>query len=113
MMQFLDKFKVIITLILSLAALGTVIAGVDARYAKQDSVANIEQQVSKVETRLDYKILQDRHSALQERVWKHEDRYIDKPMPESVRDAVRALKKEMVELEKKMDRLAAKEKDVE
>ena len=66
--------KKLITLTGAIIALGSVVGilfALDSRYAHTDYVIQIEY-------RLDQKIIQDRAAALQERLWRLEDRYLDK-----------------------------------
>ena len=70
---------------------------IDSRYAKTDYVEQIDK-------RLELKILKDRANALQERMWKIEDRYGMEvsDMPEDKRDQYRKLKKEYDEIKEKI-----------
>ena len=70
---------------------------IDSRYAKTDYVEQIDK-------RLELKILKDRANALQERMWKIEDRYGMEvsDMPEDKRDQYRKLKKEYDEIMEKI-----------
>ena len=72
---------------------------IDSRYAKTDYVEQIDK-------RLELKILKDRANALQERMWKIEDRYGMEvsDMPDDKRDQYRKLKKEYDEIMKKIDK---------
>lgn len=59
-------------------SIGTIVGGlvaIDAHYAKSSELDEISTYICKIETRLDRKIKQDRANALQERMWKLEDRY--------------------------------------
>ena len=70
---------------------------IDSRYAKTDYVEQIDK-------RLELKILKDRANALQERIWKIEDRYGMEvsDMPDDKRDQYRKLKKEYDEIMEKI-----------
>jgi hypothetical protein len=84
-------------------ALGTAFT-IDSRYAKSEEIAIIKDYVQQVDKRLELKILKDRANALQERMWKIEDRYgmeIAK-MPEEVREQYRELKKEYDDIMEKI-----------
>jgi len=77
---------------------------IDSRYAKTGEIADIKDYVQKIDKRLEIKILKDRANALQERMWKIEDRYgmeIAK-MPEEVREQYRELKKEYDDIMEKI-----------
>lgn len=50
--------------------------------------------------RLEQKILSDRANYLQERIWKLEDRYRNKQMPQTIIEDIRKLKKEQRMIEK-------------
>ena len=77
---------------------------IDSRYAKTGEIADIKDYVQKIDKRLEIKILKDRANALQERMWKIEDRYGMEvaEMSEEVRLQYRELKKEYDEI---MDKL--------
>ena len=77
---------------------------IDSRYAKIEQIDEVQSFAELVDKRLELKILKDRADALQNRMWKLEDRYgmdISK-MPEGVREQYRELKKEYDE---NMDKL--------
>jgi len=67
-MKITKLITIIITIIVALAGFISTTYVLDARWAKADDV----QQLS---LRLDLKILTDRSNAIQERLWKLEDRY--------------------------------------
>ena len=73
---------------------------IDSRYAKKDDVQKVAEQVAVVDKRLEIVILKDRANALQERLWKIEDRYgIDKvKYTEEIREQFRTFKKEYNEI---------------
>ncbi len=62
--------------------------GSNAYYAKSTDL-------KLVEMRLDRKILNDKISTAQDRIWKIEDRYEDKEIPDSVKEELRILKKKL------------------
>ena len=64
----MKKTQTIIAIVLGLAAIASLVAGIDARYAK----ASFAEQTAE---RLDEKIIQDRLDKLQERMWAMEDRW--------------------------------------
>ena len=99
----LDKSKTILALLLGCITLMGTAFSVDARYAKQEQVKKVQESVKKVETRLDNKILKDRGNLLQERIWKYEDRYDGKKMPDTIKEVVRDLQKELDDINKKLD----------
>ena len=90
----LKKISVILGLIISLTVIVGAGAKLDRRWAKADQLAMVEQ-------RLDQKIIQDRIKAIQERLWRLQDKYGDmiSNMPELIRDQYRRLMKEMKVLE--------------
>ena len=93
------------TLVGFLIALSTVVGTaftVDNRYAKEKQVKKVEQKVQKVEKRLDKKILKDRANALQERIWKLEDRYNGKKIPSAVKEELRRNKEELEEIKEEL-----------
>ena len=77
---------------------------VDNRYAKQDQVEIIEEKIKVVDKRLDLKIMRDRGDYLQERIWKVEDRYFDKEIPQEQKDNVRRWQKEYDSIMKKISK---------
>ena len=97
-------FKAFVGFLIAISTLVGTAFTVDNRYAKDDQVKQVEQQVQKVEKRLDKKILKDRANALQERVWKLEDRYEKKKMPKTVQEELRKLKAELVEIQKGLEK---------
>tara|TARA_R100001244_G_scaffold82073_1_gene63849 strand:+ start:12 stop:338 length:327 start_codon:yes stop_codon:yes gene_type:complete len=79
---------------------------IDSRYAKTGEIADIKDYVQKIDKRLEIKILKDRADALQERMWKIEDRYGMElaEMSEEVRLQYRELKKEYDDIMDKLKR---------
>ena len=95
------------TLVGFLIALSTVVGTaftVDNRYAKDQQVKQVEQKVKQVEKRLDKKILKDRANALQERIWKLEDRYNGKKIPAAVKEELRKNKAELTQIRKDLEK---------
>lgn len=70
----------------------------DNRYALSESMEVLEQ-------RLDYKIVSDQQMTVMERVWKLEDRYEDREMPDSVKEEIRTLEEKRIDLGRKIDKL--------
>ena len=79
---------------------------IDSRYAKVDEMSEVNEYVQQVDERLELKILKDRADAIQERMWKIEDRYgMDiAEMPDDKRDQYRKLKKEYDEIMEKINK---------
>ena len=104
----LDKAKGWLAFVIALTTLVGTAFTVDNRYAKQTQttakIDSVEQTIQKVEQRLDKKILKDRADVLQERIWKYEDRYEDKPMPDSIKEVIRDLQKEFDDVTKELDK---------
>jgi replicative DNA helicase len=104
----LNKAKSQIAFIVAITTLLGTAFTVDNRYAKQtqtqEKIDSVEQTIQKVEQRLDKKILKDRANVLQERIWKYEDRYEDKPMPDSIKEVIRDLQKEFDDVTKELDK---------
>jgi len=89
----------------ALVIIGSVVGAtvrIDTRYAKTTQVYSLTEAVNYVGMRLDQKIIQDRISDLQDRIWKIEDRYRGKPMPQDAIEAIRQYKKEIRDLERKL-----------
>ena len=97
-------FKTLVGFLIALTTLVGTAFTVDNRYAKDDQVKQVEQQVQKVEKRLDKKILKDRANALQERIWKLEDRYNGKKIPAAVKEELRKNKAELVQIRKDLEK---------
>ena len=106
--MILNKEKSQIAFIVAITTLLGTAFTVDNRYAKQTQttakIDSVEQTIQKVEQRLDKKILKDRADVLQERIWKYEDRYEDKPMPDSIKEVIRDLQKEFDDVTKELDK---------
>lgn len=82
------------------AAIATLYGGatfVDHRYAHHESVVQIE-------FRLEQKILTDRSSRLQQRIWQIEDRYGPdlQDAPDTVREEYRRIQAELADLEQEI-----------
>ena len=77
---------------------------IDSRYAKVGEMSEVNEYVQQVDKRLELKILKDRADAIQERMWKIEDRYGMNiaEMPNDRRDQYRKLKKEYDEIMEKI-----------
>lgn len=94
----LKKLSILVGAIVGSITIVTTVIQVDKYYAKAAEVQHIE-------WRLDQKIISDRVNALQERIWRLEDRYgIDttKMTPE-IREEIRKLKVERQQLDKELD----------
>lgn len=80
--------KEVLAAILSLCTLVAIVWGAQSylytTYATAEDVKRIEQ-------RLDIKILEDRLSNVQERIWKLEDRYHEQQKPQEVYEQLRVL----------------------
>jgi len=80
---------------------------VDSRYAKVEDIQEILVHVDQVDNRLEIKIKKDRCNALQERMWKLEDRFgmdVSK-MSQTIKEQYRELKKEYDELQSEIKEL--------
>jgi hypothetical protein len=86
--------------------LGMLYQGADylrCRLAWAEDVQVLQQTVQKLNIRLDRKIAQDKVSYTQERVWKLEDRYKDRPMTEEAKDIYRRLQTDLKDALQKLD----------
>lgn len=61
------------------------------------------EDVKRIEKRLDVKILEDRMSNIQDRIWKIEDRYFEQRMPKEATEQLRLLSTEKDKLEKDLN----------
>jgi archaellum component FlaC len=93
----MKKISVILGLIIALTVIVGAGAKLDRRWAKADQLVMVAQ-------RLDQKIIQDRINAIQERLWRLEDKYgnIIADMASTIRDQYRRLLKEIKDLEKRL-----------
>ena len=100
----MTKISTMVALAIGLCTMVGTAFTIDSRYAKIEQIDEVQSFAELVDKRLELKILKDRADALQNRMWKLEDRYgmdISK-MPEGVREQYRELKKEYDEI---MDKL--------
>jgi len=100
----LDKTKTIVALAIGCITLMGTAFSVDGRYAKAGDIQQVQEKVKKVETRLDNKILKDRANLIQERIWKYEDRYEGRKTPDTIKEVIRDLEKELSDINKKLDK---------
>ena len=61
------------------------------------------EDVKRIEKRLDVKILEDRMSNIQDRIWKIEDRYFEQRMPKEATEQLRLLSTEKDKLKKDLN----------
>jgi len=100
----MNKISALIALLIGLTTIVGAMFALDNRYAKTEDISYIESYVEQVDKRLEVKILKDRANAVQERMWKIEDRYGMEvaEMSAEVRDQYRELKKEYDEIMQKI-----------
>ena len=100
----MNKISTWIGLLIGLTTLVGAMFALDNRYAKTEDISDIESYVEQVDKRLEIKILKDRANAVQERMWKIEERYGMEvaEMSAEVRDQYRELKKEYDEIMEKI-----------
>jgi hypothetical protein len=100
----MEKGNILIGLIVGACTMVGTAFTIDNRYAKTSDMAEVNEYVQQVDKRLEIKILKDRANALQERMWKIEDRYGDdvSKMPKDKRDQYRKIKKEYDEIMEKI-----------
>lgn len=95
------KFKKeILTIVMSLIAFASIIWGAQAYLYNNFASAS---EVQQLEKRLDVKILEDRLSNIQDRVWKIEDRYFEQRIPKETVEQMRILNNEKNKIEKELD----------
>ena len=102
--MFMEKGNLLIGLVVGASTIIGTAFTIDSRYAKVNDMAEVNEYVQKVDKRLEIKILKDRANAIQERMWKIEDRYGEEvsKMPKDKRDQYRKLKKEYDEIMEKL-----------
>jgi hypothetical protein len=75
----------------------------DKRYSLVSTVQALAETVKLVENRLDWKITVDQLNALQDREWKITDRYANRTMPDTVKEELRKIRKQIGELQLKLE----------
>ena len=102
----MNKMNTLIALVVGFCTMMGTAFTIDSRYAKVGEMSEVNEYVQQVDGRLELKILKDRADAIQERMWKIEDRYgMDvAEMPEDKRDQYRKLKKEYDEIMEKINK---------
>jgi len=98
----LKTTSAVLAFILTISSAVALLFSLDSRWAKAA-------ELKKVQYRLEQKIQQDRVDALQERLWKLDDRF-ERDMPQAVKDEYRKLEKEKIELEKYIEKVLEKTK---
>ena len=100
----MEKGNILIGLIVGACTMVGTAFTIDNRYAKAIDMDEVNEYVQQVDKRLEIKILKDRANAIQERMWKIEDRYgMDvTDMTKDKRDQYRKLKKEYDEIMEKI-----------
>ena len=101
MKDFLNKYATWLTVIATVIAIGAVVIAAEERYASC-------KQLAMLELRFDAKILQDRLYDIQQRIWKIEGHFKDKPMPLSVAEEIRVLQAEKHQLVLKLQAIMKK-----
>ena len=100
----LKTTSAILVSVLTISSVVTLLFNLDGRWAKAA-------ELKKVQYRLEQKIQQDRIDALQERLWKYDDRYEKvTDMPQHAKDEYRELKKEKAELKVYIEKVLEKTK---
>ena len=74
-------------------------------YALAEDLKETKQQLNKINKRLDWKILKDKLDDAQERLWKWEDRYEKKVMPEEIKQEYRQLQQEKTQIIEDLEEL--------
>ena len=100
----MTKISTMVALAIGLCTMVGTAFTIDSRYSKIEQINEVQSFAELVDKRLELKILKDRADALQNRMWKLEDRYgmdVSK-MPEGVREQYRELKKEYDEIVEKL-----------
>ena len=102
----MNKMNTLIAVVVGFSTMMGTAFTIDSRYAKVGDILEINEYVEQVDKRLELKILKDRADAIQERMWKIEDRYGMNiaEMPKDRRDQYRKLKKEYDEIMGKIKR---------
>lgn len=97
-MQDIKRGQAILALIIASSAIIGLLFSVDGRYAKAGDLNNVS-------VRLEQKILMDKSDNLQQRLWKLEDRFEGREMPQVAKEEVRRLRKEKRDLEMQIKEL--------
>lgn len=91
----MKQIKLWIAIIVGMLTIVGSLYAFDKHYAKAE-------RLEMVELRLSQKILQDRADWIQERIYRLEDRYVDRIMPQSVIEEYRRLKDEHRQIDQKL-----------
>ena len=96
-------------IMVALATIVGVVVGaqgyLNTNYALAENLQKAEQNIQKVEKRLDQKILKDRFNSIQERLWKIEDRHEKKQMSDETKEGYRQLQQEKKEVEEELEQI--------
>ena len=95
--------KTILAILVILGAFFGSYRYIDTRYALCADVTQTQRAIQKLEERLDQKILYDKLQAIQERIWKIEDRSGKEPKDELIKHELRKLHEEKKQIEKNLD----------
>jgi len=96
--SIVKKITAICGLITALAGVVTLLFTIDHRFAKSS-------ELKKVKTRLEHKIESDHYQWLEQRSYTLKDRYINKPMPQSVKEEIRKIEDDLKWLREKIKSL--------
>ena len=109
----MKKLSVIIGMVISIITIIGALFLLDARWTKASTTMALKKDLCNKDLellnkityqgkRIDQYIAQDRYNWLEERSYKLEDRYTNKPMPLSVKEEYRKIKSEMKRIDKKL-----------
>lgn len=106
-----EKLAIVGGLILIISACFGVFFYFDKEYAHADDMKKAMEVIKKVDTRLDYKILEDRLRVVKQNIWTIEDRYCpdksiacsETKMPQTVREQYRDLQDEKKKLQTELE----------
>lgn len=97
-----------VSIIAGIAIAGATIIGgaiaLDRKYDESAEVSAIASDLELTKQRLDVKILQDRISGAQSRIWSLEDRYRGRSMPQATTEEIRRLKTQINEWRRQLNK---------
>ena len=99
----LNKAATIITILIGIPIIVSTIIAFENHWASAEDMKNVQQSIVQINKRLDQKILEDRLSNIQNRIWILEDRYKNTDMPVEIKKIYRSLVTEKDKLIKRLE----------
>lgn len=99
----LNKLATVISILVGIPTIIGAIIVLENHWASAEDMKNIQQSIVQINKRLDQKILEDRLSNIQNRIWALEDRYKNTDMPMEIKNIYRSLVTERDKLIKRLE----------